>query len=245
MCFVCDFNKAENPHKIDRRGFIAGAIASAFMPETVNAEKLDNTPKLQNMISPDDALQRLMDGNQRFLNGSEKKQNFRSEREALLLGQNPFAAVLSCADSRLAPSYIFDIELGDVFNIRVAGNIAAPEVIASFEYAVQKLNTPLLMVLGHEKCGAVDAALQTAKTGKRLPGHLPLIADDIAPALEGIHAQSVEDELAIAINHNIQINVSKLKAALPILSQAVGSRKIKVVGGLYRLKSGKVDILYP
>ena len=152
---------------------------------------------------------------------------------------------MSCADSRLAPSYIFDIELGDVFNIRVAGNIAAPEVIASFEYAVQKLNTPLLMVLGHEKCGAVDAALQTAKTGKRLPGHLPLIADDIAPALEVIHAQSVEDELAIAINHNIQINVSKLKAALPILSQAVGSRKIKVVGGLYRLKSGKVDILYP
>lgn len=245
MCLLCHFNQAENSHKIHRREFIAGAIASSFIPETVNAEKLDNTPKLQNMISPDAALQRLMDGNQRFLNGSKKKQNFRSEREALLLGQNPFAAVLSCADSRLAPSYIFDIELGDVFNIRIAGNIAAPEVIASFEYAVQKLNTPLLMVLGHEKCGAVDAALQTIKTGKRLPGHLPLIADDIAPALEGIRAKSVEDELAIAINHNIQINVSKLKAALPILNQAVASRKIKVVGGLYRLESGKVDILYP
>jgi carbonic anhydrase len=72
MCFLCDFNQAENPHKIHRRGFIAGAIASAFIPETVNAEKLDNTPKLQNMILPDDALQRLMDGNQHFLNGSEK-----------------------------------------------------------------------------------------------------------------------------------------------------------------------------
>ncbi|MFM9162560.1 MAG: carbonic anhydrase [Methylocystis sp.] len=245
MCSLCDINQTRNPCRIHRRAFIAGAISGAFISEAATAEKFDNTPKPQNIISPDAALQRLIEGNQRFLDGSEKKQNFRSEREALLVGQNPFAAVLSCADSRLAPSYIFDIELGDVFNIRVAGNIAAPEVVASFEYAVHKLNTPLLMVLGHEKCGAVDAALKTVKTGERLPGHLPLIADDIAPALEGIHSKSLDDELAIAINHNIKINVSKLKAASPILNHAVESRKIRVVGGLYRLESGKVDILYP
>lgn len=245
MCLLCDKNQIGDPQRLHRRAFITGAIAGAFIPQAVTAEKLENKPKIQNIISPDVALQRLLDGNQRFLQGNEKIQNFRSERKALLLGQNPFAAILSCADSRLAPSYIFDSELGDVFNIRIAGNIAAPEVIASFEYAVLKLNTPLLMVLGHEKCGAVDAALQTVKTGKRLPGHLPLIADDIAPALSGIHTQSAEDELAKAVNHNIQVNVSKLKAASPILNQSVRSRKVRVVGGLYRLESGEVDILYP
>ena len=245
MCFLCNINQMGDSQRLHRRAFITGAIAGAFIPQTVTAEKLENKPKPTNIISPDVALQRLLDGNQRFLKGNEKTQNFRTERESLLLGQNPFAAILSCADSRLAPSYIFDSELGDVFNIRIAGNIAAPEVIASFEYAVIKLNTPLLMVLGHEKCGAVDAALQTVKTRKKLPGHLPLIAEDIAPALAGIHAKNTEDELATAVNHNIQINVSKLKAASPILNDAVKSRKIKVVGGLYRLESGQVDILYP
>lgn len=245
MCLLCGLTTPGKAQPLHRRAFMAGAVAGAFAPMLARAEKHERAPKPQNTISPDAALQRLVDGNQRFRKGSEKPQNFRAEREALLRGQNPFAAVLSCADSRLAPAYVFDSELGDLFNIRIAGNFAAPEVVASFEYAVLKLNTPLLMVLGHEKCGAVDAALQTAKTGERLPGHLPLLAEAIAPALAGVHARRPEDELAAAINHNIQINVATLKAASPILDHAVTDKKIRVVGGLYRLESGQVDILYP
>lgn len=245
MCLLCGLTPSKEPQRLRRREFIAGAVAAAVTPSLAHAETSGSTPKPQNAISPDAALQRLIDGNQRFLQGGEKPQNFRVEREALLRGQNPFAAVLSCADSRLAPAYIFDSELGDLFNIRIAGNFAAPEVIASFEYAVLKLNTPLLMVLGHEKCGAVEAALQTARTGERLPGHLPLLAEAIAPALADVHVARPEDELAAVINHNIQINVATLRAASPILDHAVASKKIRVVGGLYRLESGRVDILYP
>jgi carbonic anhydrase len=152
---------------------------------------------------------------------------------------------LSCADSRLAPAYIFDNELVDLFNIRIAGNFTAPEVIASFEYAVLKLNTPLLMALGHESCGAVAAALETASTGKRLPGHLPVLAEAIAPALAGTQFRREEEQLAVAIKHNILMNVQKLKASAPILNRATFDKKIRVVGGLYRLESGQVDILYP
>ena len=167
MCLLCGINAPKKPRGLHRREFVAGAAALAVAPLRARAETHDNAPKPQNTISPDAALERLLEGNRRFLKGGEKPKDFRAEREALLRGQNPFAAVLSCADSRLAPAYIFDSELGDLFNIRIAGNFAAPEVIASFEYAVLKLNTPLLMVLGHEKCGAVEAALQTARTGQR------------------------------------------------------------------------------
>ena len=104
MCLLCNINQMGDPQRLNRRTFITGAIAGAFIPQTVTAEKLENKPKPTNIISPDVALQRLLDGNQRFLNGNEKTQNFRTERESLLLGQNPFAAILSCADSRLAPS---------------------------------------------------------------------------------------------------------------------------------------------
>lgn len=245
MCLLCGLTRSEATRQVRRRDFIAAAAAVVFAPALAHAETHDETPKPQNVISPDAALERLLEGNRRFLKGGEKPQDFRAEREALLRGQNPFAAVLSCADSRLAPAYIFDSELGDLFNIRIAGNFAAPEVIASFEYAVLKLNTPLLMVLGHEKCGAVEAALQTARTGERLPGHLPLLAEAIAPALADVHVARPEDELAAVINHNIQINVATLRAASPILDHAVASKKIRVVGGLYRLESGRVDILYP
>ena len=245
MCLLCGLAQSKEPQRRRRREFIAGAVAAAITPSLAHAETNGSTPKPQNAISPDAALARLLEGNQRFLEDGEKRQDFGAEREALLRGQNPFAAVLSCADSRLAPAYIFDSELGDLFNIRIAGNFAAPEVIASFEYAVLKLNTPLLMVLGHEKCGAVEAALQTARTGERLPGHLPLLAEAIAPALADVHVARPEDELATVINHNIQINVATLRAASPILDHAVASKKIRVVGGLYRLESGRVDILYP
>jgi carbonic anhydrase len=101
------------------------------------------------------------------------RHDFAHEREALSTGQNPFAAVLSCADSRIAPELCFDTARGDLFVCRIAGNFASDEMVASLEYAVQVLNTPLIMVLGHEACGAVDATIKSVKDGSTLPGHLP------------------------------------------------------------------------
>ena len=105
---------------------------------------------------------------------------------SLKRGQNPFAAILSCADSRIAPEYCFDTARGDLFVCRIAGNFASDEIVASLEYAVQVLNTPLIMVLGHEACGAVDATIKSVKDGTTLPGHLPSLVDAIRPAVEAV-----------------------------------------------------------
>ena len=142
----------------------------------------------------------------------------------------------------MAPEYVFDAGLGDIFIVRVAGNFAEEDGIASFEYAVKFLGTPLLVVLGHEKCGAVDAAIKTVKDGAELPGHLPHLVEHIAPAVKAAMAEP-GDLLANAIRENVRLNVERLKTASPILSDYVSSGKVRVVGGIYKLKDGRVEWL--
>ncbi len=153
-----------------------------------------------------------MEGNARYVKGESRRHDFRHEREALSKGQNPFAAVLSCADSRIAPEYCFDTARGDLFVCRIAGNFASDEMVASLEYAVQVLNTPLILVLGHEACGAVDATIKSIKDGTTLPGHLPSLVDAIRPAVEAVQGQP-GDLLDNAIRRNVALNVDKLKSA--------------------------------
>jgi carbonic anhydrase len=183
-----------------------------------------------------------MKGNVRYIDGVSRRHDFKHEREALSAGQNPFAAVLSCADSRIAPEFCFDTARGDVFVCRVAGNFATDEIIASFEYAVQVLNAPLIMVLGHDACGAVDAALKSIKDGTTLPGHLPSLVHALTPAVQAAQGES-GDVLANAIRHNVAMNVDKLKTSTPILKSFADDKKIRVVGGIYRLKTGGVDLV--
>ena len=115
-----------------------------------------------------------MEGNARYVDGTSRRHDFKREREALVGGQNPFAAVLSCADSRIAPEYAFDSGRGDLFVCRVAGNFANDDTVASMEYAVAVLGTPLILVLGHDSCGADRRDDQIARrTTSRLPGHIP------------------------------------------------------------------------
>ncbi len=171
-----------------------------------------------------------------------RRHDFKREREALAGGQNPYAAVLSCADSRIAPEYAFDSSRGDLFVCRVAGNFANAETIASLEYAVAVLNTPLILVLGHDACGAVDATIKSLKDDKPMPGHIPSLVTGIAPAVKAVSSQS-GDTLNNAIRQNVIDNVAKLKSAMPILGAAVDDKKLKVVGGIYRLKSGKVEMV--
>jgi len=220
----------------------AFAVAGfAIAPEAL-AANAKAPPKPENVLSSEAALNRLMKGNARYVEGVSRRHDFKHEREALSKGQNPFAAVLSCADSRIAPEYCFDVSRGDLFVCRVAGNFASNDIVASLEYAVQVLNTPLIMVLGHDACGAVDATIKSVKDGTTLPGHLPALVAAIRPAVEAVKDES-GDMLANAIRRNVLLNVEKLKTAAPVLESFTADKKIRIVGGIYKLKSGRVDLL--
>jgi len=244
MCERCANAAAQHMH-FARRSMLklaAGALAGLAVAPHAFAAQVKAPPKPENVIAPDAALHRLMAGNARYVEGVSRRHDFRHEREALSKGQNPFAAVLSCADSRIAPEYCFDTARGDLFVCRIAGNFASDEMIASLEYAVQVLNTPLILVLGHDACGAVDATIKSVKDGTTLPGHLPSLVDAIRPAVEAVKNQP-GDLLANAIRENVKLNVDKLKSTTPILKSFVDDKKLRVVGGVYELKSGRVEIL--
>jgi carbonic anhydrase len=256
MCGRCDQDLLHSP-TTSRRKFVVLAASSVGVllagaagakerkkeeEEDEEKEKKKKPPKPQNALSPDASLQRLKQGNARYVEGVSKRHDFKHEREALVGGQNPYAAILSCADSRIAPEYAFDTGRGDLFVCRVAGNFANDETIASLEYAVAVLGTPLILVLGHDSCGAVDAAIKSLKDDKALPGHMPSLVAAIAPAVKTA-SQQAGDTLGNAIRQNVVDNVAKLRTATPILSAAVEQNKLNVVGGIYRLKDGRVDLL--
>jgi carbonic anhydrase len=244
MCRLCDASEAAAVGRTSRRRFLtlaSGAAAGlALMPGAFAKDK--KAPKPQNAISPDAALERLMKGNARYIDGISRRHDFKNEREALVGGQNPYASILSCADSRIAPEYAFDSGRGDLFVCRVAGNFANDDTVASLEYSVAILNTPLFMVLGHESCGAVDATIKSLKDNTTLPGHLPSLVAALTPAVNAV-ANQPGDKLANATRQNVIDNVAKLKAATPILNEAVGNGKLRIVGGVYRLGDGRVELV--
>ncbi len=243
MCHCCDGFAANHAEPASRRRFLrwAGLTAAVLaMPGTAFAQKAP--PKPQNVVSPDEALKLLVNGNRRYVEGVAKRHDFKHEREALTTGQNPYAGILSCADSRIAPEYAFDAGRGDLFVCRVAGNFANDDVVASFEYAVQVLNTPLLMVLGHKACGAVDASIKSLKDNTTLPGHLPSLVSALAPAVKASAGQP-GNALDNAIRQNVILNVAKLKAATPIIDKFVTEKKVAIVGAVYNLDSGKVELV--
>jgi carbonic anhydrase len=228
-----------------RRTFLklagAAAFGAAFLRRSQAAE-INAPPKPQNVLSPNEALGRLMEGNDRYVGGKMNRHDFVSERPTLALGQNPFAGILGCADSRIGPEYAFDVGRGDVFVCRVAGNFADAYSIASFEYAVAVLGTPLILVLGHSKCGAVDAAVKAVRDGKEFSGHIPLLIEAIGPAVKAAQGQE-GDLFDNAIKQNVILNVEKLKTASPILSEAVQGGKLNVAGGIYSLDTGRVALI--
>jgi len=220
---------------------LAASAAGLLFGSAAVAKEAKAPPKPENVLSPDASLKRLREGNERYVEGIARRHDFKHERGALVGGQNPYAAILSCADSRVAPEYAFDAGRGDLFVCRVAGNFAADETVASLEYAVAVLKVPLILVLGHDACGAVDAAIKSIKDNSTLPGHLPSLVTAIAPAVKAVLPQG-GDMLNKAIRQNVLDNVAKLTSATPILSAAVEQKKLKVVGGIYRLKDGRVDL---
>jgi carbonic anhydrase len=245
MCHNCNLSGLGHAPHIPRRSVLCLTMASAIglaFSKTAVAEETKAPPKAQNVLSPDAALQRLLAGNARYVKGSSALHDFKHEREALVGGQNPFAAVLGCADSRIAPEYAFDTSRGDLFVCRVAGNFASEESIASLEYAISVLATPLILVLGHDACGAVDATIKSLKDGTTLPGHLPSLVNAIGPSVKAASSQT-GNALDNAIRQNVLDNVARLKTTAPILNAAVEQQKLKVVGGIYRLRDGRVEMV--
>jgi carbonic anhydrase len=190
-------------------------------------------------ISADDALKQLMEGNHRFTQQqSEYPHQGLKRLQEVAYAQHPYATILSCADSRVPAEIVFDAGIGDLFDIRVAGNIVTPEVLGSIEYAVLQLNTPLIMVLGHERCGAITAAV----TGGKLPGSIGTLVAAIQPGIDLTEGSSDESiEKAVVSNVSYQIDAVKRNSSL--IAEQILKNKLKIVGGRYDLDSGKVIII--
>jgi carbonic anhydrase len=190
------------------------------------------------LLDPDTALQKLMDGNQRF---TQHHPQYPDQSEARLTevsqAQHPFATILSCADSRVPAELVFDQGIGDIFDVRVAGNISTPETLGSIEYAVALLGTPVLMVLGHERCGAVTAAVQ----GEALPGDIGSFVKAILPAVERVKGKP-GDMIDNAVTANVRYQIEQLMRS-PLLSERLQSGALKVVGGRYDLDTGRVTLV--
>jgi carbonic anhydrase len=186
-----------------------------------------------------EALQQLKEGNKRYVEGNlNHPHTDNSWRDSLQEGQHPFAVILSCADSRVVPELLFDQGLGDLFVIRVAGNVAKDKVLGSMEYAVKYLGTRLIIVLGHEKCGAVSASLGTEDPG----GHIGSIIEKLKPAV--YMAKRMEgDHLTNAIKVNAEITAEEIKESKPILSEAFENQGLMVVPAYYQLSTGEVEFL--
>lgn len=227
---------------LPRRKFLALLGCALSVPILARAAEKGPPPKPQNALSPDAAFNRLMEGNHRYVEGTMQRHDFSVERSALAHGQNPFACVLTCADSRVGPEYACDTGLGDIFVCRVAGNFADDDTIGSFEYGVANLGTPLIFVLGHQSCGGVTAAVEEIKDGTTFPGHISSLAKAIIPAVEAVRGQP-GDLLTNAIKENVVLTVQKLQTTGPILAEAVDQKKIRVVGGVHNLSSGKVELV--
>ena len=186
-----------------------------------------------------DALQRLIDGNKRYAEAHTDHPNqMPARRLEVTNGQHPFAIILTCADSRVAPEILFDQGLGDLFVLRVAGNVADDEVIGSIEYAAEHLGVPLLVVMGHERCGAVDAAVK----GGEVPGHIGSLVKAINPAVIRARGKS-GDLLENCVRSNVEMVAARLKSSKPILSHLVEEGRLEIVGAYYDLDDGIVQFM--
>jgi carbonic anhydrase len=159
-------------------------------------------------------------------------------RRQLVSGQHPHAEILSCSDSRVPPEIVFDQGLGDLFIVRVAGNVATDTEIGSLEYGAEHLHVPLIVVLGHESCGAVTAAVQ----GGSEEGHISVLVDLIKPAVEKTRGMS-GDPVANAVRMNVEMVVKQLRSSTPILSELVAHGKLRIVGAVYSIETGAVTWL--
>jgi carbonic anhydrase len=209
----------------------ASGIVMGAGPRFIQSPAWARTP-----LSPDAAIARLMEGNARFISG--KLASFDEDlailRQHSVAGQEPFAAVLSCIDSRVPVELVFDQSIGHILVARVAGNICTPEIIASLEYGAEVLGTAAIVVLGHGDCGAVKATIEA----KAVPGQISALYAPIRPAVE-----RAGPDLNAVIRANAMIQADLLRTASPVIAGLVKAGKLKVVAGFFELTSGQVSLL--
>jgi carbonic anhydrase len=238
----------ENLDHPSRREFVQRVAAAAGVIGASGVSRLlaFDGPSPAQRPKPDAVLVELLDGNQRFVAGKLLHPG-RAPKEfvALAEGQAPRAVVVGCADSRVAPELIFDQGIGDLFVVRIAGNVvsgAGPTVKGSIEYAVAELGTRLILVLGHSGCGACKAAIEHIDANDSLPGAIGALIDPIRPVVKSVAGQP-GNKLENVIKANVQEGVKRLEGLAPILSKLVQSEELKVIGGVYQLSTGKVEIV--
>jgi len=225
---------------VSRRMFVgasAGILAAAPLFGTAQAQPASAAD------TPDKALNLLLEGNGRYVANQMRERDFSASRAARTQGQAPFAAILGCADSRVAPELAFDQGPGDLFVVRVAGNFMTPDGLGSLEYGAAVLGTKVIMVLGHSNCGAVNATVAALQKGNDLPGHIADLVRAMKPGIEPVLKQPGDDLAQRAVVANVRANVQRLQEAKPILADMVAGGKLRVVGAVYDLATGKVALV--
>src|SRR5438309_8915625 len=194
----------------------------------------------QPSVAPAEAISKLKEGNARYTSGNLQHPGQTTERRTeLAKTQHPFAGIVSCSDSRVPPEIVFDQGLGDLFVVRVAGNVINDEGLGSVEYTVDHLGTRLILVLGHQSCGAVKAARETIAAKGKAHGHIESLVTAIKPAVEA----TAKDDLETTVKANVNNVVHALRSSTPILKAKVDSGEIQVIGGYYSLDTGAVTFL--
>src|SRR6266540_7102164 len=220
--------------------FISFFVIAALLGANQFTGAADPVAADKPIVSPADALSRLKEGNERYtsVNQQHPRQSG-EERMQLSKSQHPFAIVVGCADSRVPPEIVFDQGLGDLFVCRVAGNVIDDHSLGSIEYAVDHFGVRLIVVLGHQDCGAVKAAKETIAAKGKAPGHIQSLVTAIKPAVEA----TVNGDLDATIKANVKHVADALRSSTPILKGKVDSGEMKVIGGYYNLDTGAVSFL--
>jgi len=229
--------RAELDQQQARRRFLQiGLVTGAFGLLSRLETAVPAQASAQINLNPDAALTQLMDGNKRFTSGRMTflEQNLATLRKSVVDKQEPFAAVLSCADSRVPVELVFDQSIGRLFVTRLAGNVVTPEIIGSLEYGAAVLGTKVILVLGHSNCGAVKATIH----GEEVPGQVSTLFPHIQPAV-----QQAGSDLAAATKANARIQAGLLREASTVISGLAKENKVKVVAGYYDLSTGAIELL--
>jgi carbonic anhydrase len=231
MCKAHDTGLSRRSLMLAGSGLLAAPLARTAQAQPTTAAS-----------TPDEALNLLVEGNARYVANQPRERDFSAGRASRAQGQAPFAAILGCADSRVAPELAFDRGPGDLFVVRVAGNFVTPDGLASLEFGAAVLGTKLIMVLGHSSCGAVDATVGALQKGNNLPGHIAELVRAMKPGVAPVLKQPGDDLAQRAVTANVRYNVQRLERAKPILADMVAAKKLRVVGAVYDLATGKVTL---
>lgn len=232
---------------ITRRQWLVGTccaslgLVSGCATETSSLNAIETEPYPSNAS---EALARLKTGNQRFIDDKPRHIHEKSSWRSLLVEtQKPFATVVGCSDSRVPPELIFDVGFGDLFTIRLAGNIIQEDVLGSIQYAVAHLHTPLVVILGHEGCGAVAATLEEMLNKPKEPEHIESLIQSIKPGLDKLDLKQNHDTLMhAAVKANVRWSMNEL-LRLPETKRALAAKRVTLVGAVYELSTGRVRFL--